>query len=1292
MYADRGPLRKRLWAYRSRDGAAARDLAAFNALELAIREAARRAAVRAAARPSPELLSDLPIAARRLDIAEAIDTHQVVIVCGETGSGKSTQLPKLCLSLGRGVLGMIGHTQPRRIAARSLAARIAHELGSVLGHTVGFKIRFTDRVAPNTYVKLMTDGILLAELETDPRLLAYDTLIIDEAHERSLNIDLLLGCLQRLLPRRPELKLIVTSATIDTERFSEYFGGAPVINVSGRGYPVEVRYRPRQEEQEDGDLAPAIGAAVDELMRIDRGDILIFLPGEREIREVASLLGKRRLPATEILPLYARLSGPEQDRVFLPHPERRIVLATNVAETSLTVPGIRYVIDTGLARTNRYSPHSKVQRLVRERISRASADQRKGRCGRQSAGVCVRLYAEEDYEARPAHTDPEVLRVSLAGLILKLASLHLGAPDRFPFLTPPDPRQVKAGYKLLEELGAIQAGGELTEIGRSLARLPTDPRIGRMLLAAGPWACLTEMLIIASGLCIQDPRERPHEAREEADEAHRLFADGRSDFLWFLNLWRYHEAEMRHLSQNKRRALCRSHFISYARMQEWREVHHQLDALSRELGLGRNREPASFEAVHRALLSGLLGNVGFKTDKNEYTGARGVKFQIFPGSALFKKPPAWIMAAEIAETTRRYARSAAWVEPEWIEAAAGALLRRSYSDPHWEKRAGRACAYERVTLYGLTLAQGRRVDYTAIDAPESRILFIRSALVEGDYDGAAPFLIHNRRLCDEAADREHRARRLDILVDETARAALYDARIPSEIACAQSFEAWRKRAERDDPECLFFRQEELIRRDLHLDLDRDYPLTLGVDGQDLPLSYRFEPGHEEDGVTVTVPLVLLNALDPRPFEWLVPGLLREKVAALIQSLPKTLRRHCIPVDRCIDACLVSMKPRDGSLLEAVSRALERWSGHPIGIESFGAGAVPEYLRMRFRVTTEGGAYLGQGRSLDALRNRFGEEARLAFRRQAAAGIERGGITRWDFGVLPRTVERRLGSLGVQGFPALVDENACVAIRVFDRAAEAGRAHRKGLRRLFMLSLPEQLKFLRKGPPGFEALALLYVGIGTRDELMDDLVTTAFDRVFIGSDDPCRDPGTFEARRAAGRARLVAEFDALCAGAKDILGRSQDIRQRLTRIPAGPAADIGEQLRCLIYPGFLAATPAEWLKHLPRYLKAISLRLERLARDPKRDGERAARVAALWRPCRALIDASEENADLLRFRFLLEEFRVSLFAQELGTIVPASETRLAKQWELVSRSADREMGPAPLRDAPREALRARFQTR
>ena len=1295
MYADRPRLRARLRTYLSRSEAAALDTPpgvdtppcvdtppgvdtpafdtqALEALEQAIREASLRAARRAAALPRPELPSALPITARCEDIAAALTDHQVVVVCGETGSGKSTQLPKLCLALGRGVLGMIGHTQPRRIAARSLAARVAHELGSAIGHAVGYKVRFGDKVGPNAYLKLMTDGILLAELEHDRRLLAYDTLIIDEAHERSLNIDLLLGCLKRLLPRRPELRLIVTSATIDPERFSRYFDGAPVIEVSGRGYPVEVRYRPLRgdDDEQDGDLSTAIGAAVDEIARIDRGDILVFLPGEREIREAAATLGRRHLPATEVLPLYARLGSAEQDRVFLPHPHRRIVLATNVAETSLTVPGIRYVIDTGLARINRYSPHSKVQRLVHERISRASADQRKGRCGRQSAGVCIRLYSEDDYRTRPEHTDPEVLRVSLAALILKLGSLHLGAPEDFPFLEPPDPRQVKAGYKLLEELGAVEAGGALSGLGRRLARLPTDPRIGRMVLAAESWNCLTEVLIIASGLSIQDPRERPHEAQAEADEAHRQFVDGNSDFLWFLNLWRYHQEKAREFSQNKLRGLCRSHFLSYVRMQEWREVQAQLSSLSQELGLSRNAEAASYEAIHRALLTGLLGNIGFKTEQNEYTGARGVKFYLFPGSALFKRPPAWVMAAEIAETTRRYARGAAVIEPEWVEATAAHLLRRSHSDPHWEKKAGRACAYERVTLYGLTLAHGRKVDYTAIDPAGARHLFIRSALVEGDYDSAAPFLIHNRRLVAEAADLEHRARRLDILCDESARCDFYEARIPPEVVCAQGFEAWRKSAERDDPKRLYFEWADLIRPDLSLDLEAGYPLDLSLDGQRFPLSYRFEPGHEEDGVTVTLPLALLNALDPRPFEWLVPGLLREKVTALIQSLPKALRRHCIPVDQCVDACLMSMEPGSGSLLEALCRGLDRHRGLAIRAEDFDTGVLPEYLAMRFRVTTEGGAVLGQGRSLCDLKRRFGKEAQLAFRRQAASGIERDGITRWDFGALQRQVARRHGGLSLQGFPALVDRTRSVAIRVFDSAAEADEEGRRGLRRLFMLSLPEQLRYLRKGPPGFEATVLLYLGIGTRDELLDDLTEAAFDRVFIGQNGDVRGPDEFEARLEAGRAQVVAEFEALCACARDNLSQFQDLRKRLERFTGGAGADVREQLQYLIYPGFVSATPEEWLKHLPRYLKAISLRLERLARDPAKDRERSVRVAALWRPCRARLDAGERTAELLRFRFLLEEFRVSLFAQELGTAVPVSEARLARQWALAARPDDR----------------------
>nr|MDQ3959737.1 ATP-dependent RNA helicase HrpA [Pseudomonadota bacterium] len=927
MLSDRRPLRRRLvqlgeqfkqddlsWGFAD----------AIARLEQAIQSSIRQLERRAQTLPQAAFPEELPISARRDEIARALNEHQIVIICGETGSGKSTQLPKLCLALGRGISAMIGHTQPRRIAARTLAMRIASELGSELGQAVGYKVRFNDRIGPDTYIKLMTDGILLAETESDRWLEHYDTLIIDEAHERSLNIDLLLGYLKTVLPRRPDLKLIVTSATLDPERFSRHFDNAPIIEVSGRTYPVEVRYRPlysQDENERDRSLEQAILEAADEISKIDRGDILVFLPGEREIRETAQALRKHHPPDTEILPLYARLSAAEQNRVFQPHNRRHIVLATNVAETSLTVPGVRYVIDTGLARINRYSPRTKVQRLVCEPIARASADQRKGRCGRQSRGICYRLYAAEDFEARDQFTDPEILRTNLASVILRLKSLHLGEVEDFPFIDPPDSRYVKAGYKLLEELGAVDEARQLTTSGRQLARLPLDPRLGRMLLAGQTEHCLAELLIIVSALSVQDPRERPLEASQKADEAHRPFADERSDFLWYLNLWRFYEEQARHLSKNKLRTLCTAHFLSYRRLQEWQDIHRQLKTLIHDLGFNINAVPADYAAIHRALLTGLLGNIGFKTEKNEYTGARGIKFSIFPGASLFKKAPAWIMAAEIAETSRLYARTVAKIEPEWIEQVAGPLLRRSYSEPHWEKRAGRVQALERVTLYGLTLVAKRKVDYTRIDPVECRRLFIQAALVEGDYETRAAFFQHNRAVLEQIEDLQHRLRRLDILVDERDRFDFYDQRLPEGVVCAKTFERWRTQAEGQDPKLLYMDRAQLLQA--HGQTADRYPDALNVAGMALPLSYRFEPGHEADGVTVTVPVVILNQLDPARFDWLVPGLLKEKITQLIRSLPKSLRRHFVPIEHYTEACLKQLKPADQSLTASLAAQLQQ---------------------------------------------------------------------------------------------------------------------------------------------------------------------------------------------------------------------------------------------------------------------------------------------------------------------------------------------------------------------------------
>ncbi len=1012
MLADRRRLLHRL-RRRPRGQALAR-------LEADIAASVARREQRAAQRPRPCFSADLPVIASRERIAEAIEQHQVVIVCGETGSGKTTQLPQICLELGRGVAGLIGHTQPRRLAARSVAARIAEELNTPLGEAVGYKVRFSDRSGVDGYIKLMTDGILLAETQGDRLLEHYDTLIIDEAHERSLNIDFLLGYLKQLLPRRPDLKLIVTSATIDPERFSRHFGDAPIIEVSGRSYPVEIRYRPLAAESEDerdrGELE-AIIEAVDELAREGPGDMLVFLAGERQIRETAEALRKHHPPATEILPLYARLSAADQARVFRPHRGRRIVLATNVAETSLTVPGIRYVIDPGRARISRYSYRTKVQRLPIEPISQASANQRSGRCGRVSAGICIRLYSEDDYLARPRFTEPEIQRTSLASVILQMEALGLGRIDAFPFIDPPDPRYIRDGYKLLHELGAVDQRQRITPLGRRLARLPIDPRLGRMILAAGEEQCLSEVLVICAALSIQDPRERPFDKQQAADEQHRRFAAEGSDFLAYLRLWEYYRQQERHLSQNKLRKLCQREFLSYVRLREWRDIWSQLKTIAAELGLRANAQPAAGDAVHRALLSGLLANVGLKHENREYLGARNSRFHLFPGSSLGKQPPRWLMAAEIVETSKVYARTAARIEPQWIERVGAHLLKRSYHHPHWEKRAGRVLAFERVTLYGLVVVAKRKVDYGPLDPQEARRIFICEALVAGELQTEAAFFRHNQALLEEIGQLEAKARRQDILVDEAVLEQFFDQRLPADIHSARQLEAWLKRDPEHDRR-LRLERGELMRHDATAVSGQRFPDQLVVGGVVLPLHYQLDPGREDDGVTATIPLPALAQLRPEPFEWLVPGLLEEKVTWLIKALPKRLRKHCVPAPHYARACIEAMTPGEGGLLASLSRQLRRIAGVDVSEDDWRLETMPAHLRMNFAVVDDQGRELARGRDLEQLQQRLREQAGQSFASLEHHPLERRGLTRWDFGELPESVTVSSGGLKLVGYPAL----------------------------------------------------------------------------------------------------------------------------------------------------------------------------------------------------------------------------------------------------------------------------------
>ncbi len=1219
-------------------------------------------------RPEPDYPAGLPVVEHRDAIEAAIREHQVVVVAGETGSGKTTQLPKICLGMGRGVCGMIGHTQPRRIAARSVAARIAEELGCEPGGLVGYKVRFKDRTHPDTFIKLMTDGILLAEMQRDRRLEQYDTLIIDEAHERSLNIDFLLGYLKQLLPRRPDLKLIITSATIDTERFARHFGDAPVIEVSGRSWPVEIRYRPVQgkdEESRDRDMQQAILDAVDELAALGPGDILVFLPGEREIRETAEALRKHHPPHTEILPLFARLSAAEQNRVFAPHRGRRITLATNIAETSLTVPGIRYVVDTGLARISRYSIRSKVQRLPVEKISRASANQRSGRCGRVAAGVAIRLYAEEDLLSRPEFTDPEIRRTNLAAVILQMAQLRLGPVERFPFVDPPDRRQINDGYRLLQELGAMDRERHITPLGRRLARLPVDPRIGRMILEAERQGALREVMIIAAALTIQDPRERPVEAQQQADEAHRCFRHEESDFLTLLNLWEHYQEQRRHLSHSKLRRHCREHYLSFVRMREWHEVHGQLKGLAGELGLRANQRPAAYDAIHRALLAGLLGNIATRTEDDAYQGARNIRLAIFPGSGLFRKRPGWIVAAQLLETSRLYAHTVARIDPAWVEPLAGPLLKRSHTEPHWEKRPAQVAAFERATLYGLTIHARRRVNYGPIDPQGAREIFIRAALVEGEYRTRAPFFHHNRRLLEEVRELEHKSRRHDVLVDDDTLYAFYDQRIPDGIHSGASFERWRRQAERKDPRLLFLTRDYLMRHNAaHVSAER-YPDTLPVNGLPLPLSYHFEPGHEADGVTVTIPVELLNRLPEAPFEWLVPGLLEEKITALLRGLPKALRRNFVPVPDYARACVEALAPDAGSLSEALSRHLRRISGVEIAADQWQTASLPAHLRMNFRVVDGEGGVLREGRDLGALQRELAGKAGSGVARRALLPLERDGITRWDFGELPRQVSFRQGGLTLEGYPALVDRGESVAIRVFDTPQEARRAMAEGLCRLFRLCASDKMRYLHRRLPLEQETLLCYAALGPGTELREEILAAVSRRAFLEDGAEIRDPDGFERRLVQGRGRLVEYANQLCG----LIGRILETRQRLRKRLDGsisPAwlhavGDMREQLSELVRPGFVVATPWQWLQQIPRYLQAIELRLDKLHGGVDRDRANLRQLQPLRERYLARLEgrAGESDPRLEEYRWLLEELRVSLFAQQLGTSRPVSVKRLAR---------------------------------
>ncbi len=1288
-----------------------------------------------------EFPESLPVSGKRDEIMAAIAAHQVVIVCGETGSGKTTQLPKIALAMGRGKLNaapgargqLIGHTQPRRIAASSVAKRIAEELKTPLGEVVGFKVRFQDRLSRDASVKLMTDGILLAETQTDPLLKAYDTIIIDEAHERSLNIDFLLGYLRQILPRRPDLKIIVTSATIDADRFAKHFasrhGPAPVIMVSGRMFPVEQRWRPF-EESRDYDLNDAIADGVDELWRDvhNSGDILVFLPGEREIREAADHLRKHLshqplMRSAEVLPLFARLSQAEQDRIFEGHSGRRIVLATNVAETSLTVPGIRYVIDAGTARMKRYSFRSKVEQLLVEPISQAAANQRAGRCGRVANGICIRLYDEKDFSGRPRFTEPEILRSSLAGVILRMKSLHLGIVEDFPFIEAPSGRAIADGYQLLAELGAVDDANELTATGQELARLPLDPRVGRMILEARERQALDEVLVIASALSVQDVRDRPMDMQAQADQQHAKFDDDKSEFSGYLKLWKWLEesrgghGKEHKLSNRQYEQLLRQNFVSMRRVREWRDIYSQLHTVVAEHKWRLNTQPASYEQLHLSMLAGLLGNIGYKPDDEDvYLGARGIKFYRHPGAHLAKKPGRWIVVAELVETTRLFGRGIANIDPAWLEQVGGHLLKKQLLDPHWEKKAAEVVALERATLYGLVVYNGRRVNFGRVDPQGAREVFLREALVAGQWDTRLPFLAANEKLIGKVEELEHKSRRQDVLVDDELIYAFYDQQVPADVCSGASFERWYKAESARQPRLLMLSREELMRHEAAGITTNAFPKTIRLGGVDCSAEYLHEPGDAKDGLTVTIPLFVLNQVNEERCEWLVPGMLRDKILALLKSLHQKPRSRFVPLPDSATRIAAELSVPElfgnGSLTDALLKLVRAETSLDVKRADFKLDMLSPHLFMNFRVADEHGRQMGHGRNLGALKAELGAKARGAFqalagmkvaktapsepnseqkRPQAAAGIqsiatknkandsaakaplEAQQYTAWTFGELPELMEIKKGGQTLVGFPALVDQTSSVAIEVFDEPEVAAAKHRAGLRRLFALQIKDALKYLEKNIPDLQKMAVNYMlvgrsadnsGGGTHDELREQIIQVALERAFLLDPLPTNE-ADFKRRLDEGRGRLTLIASEVARLAAVILTEYATATRKIkdTKNAAEATGDAAQQLQRLVPKRFLGVTPWPQLQHFARYLKAITLRLDKWRADPARDAAKLAELRPLeqryWRLVaerKGVVDARQQE-----FRWLLEELRVSFFAQELRTPQPVSVKRIEKAW-------------------------------
>ena len=1251
-----------------------------------------KVSTRKAALPVPTFPEALPISQKREDIAKAIVDHQVVIIAGETGSGKTTQLPKICLSVGLGARGMIGHTQPRRIAARSVANRIAEELNTPLGDVVGYQVRFTDQVSDKTAIKLMTDGILLAEIQNDRYLSRYDTIIIDEAHERSLNIDFLMGYLKQLLPKRPDLKVIITSATIDVEKFSKHFNDAPVLSVSGRTYPVELLYRPLADTESDSQFE-AILAAIDEISQIDhQGDILVFMAGEGDIRETALRLRRAQLKHLEIVPLYARLSIAEQNKVFQPHKGRRVVLATNVAETSLTVPGIRYVIDPGFARISRYSFRTKIQRLPIEPVSQASANQRKGRCGRVSEGVCIRLYSEDDFNNRPEFTEPEILRTNLAAVILQMAQLRLGDISRFPFVDKPDHRLINDGQTLLQELQAVNAKGKLTPLGQRLGRLPVDPRLGRMLLAAEKLNCFAEVLIIISALAVQDPRERPADKQQAADQKHREYWHEQSDFMAYLNLWQLYEQQRQELTKNQLPKWCKKNFLSFLRLREWRELHTQLlVAMGNKKALVQQEKTADYSSIHQALLTGLLGNIGCysKEVNREYIGARNKRWSVFPGSSQFKKTHQWILSAQLLETSKLYAHTIAKVEPDWIFNAAQHLVKRHYSEPHYHARSGQVMAFEKVTLYGLVLIEKKRVSYGKINTTLARETFIRGALVEGGYSenrGVQQrlakankdnhFWLHLQALLKELHDLEAKSRRKDIIVDEEVIFEFFESLLPSSIVNLEGFEHWRKETEKTEAQHLFISRERLMQHGADRITEAQFPNSLQLDDLHLPVFYHFDPLHDDDGVTIKVPVTAVGHINPKRLEWLVPGLLREKCIAMIKALPKVWRKNFVPVPNFVDKALPYLQACDKSLGESLGHVLKRLTAVDVPDELWGDIELDAYYRMNIHVLDEAGQRLARGRNIERLHEKYRDHVQSHIQ-TVGNDFEQAGLTSWSFESLPKTYDLKQTGMNVRAYPAIVDRGDTVDIKLHDQAEEALVDTQRGLVRLAVLSQHQTVKYLHKQLFKNRELGLTAVDLGSRDSVIDDVICAAvkqccFD-LEMHEDNIPRDQSAFLAKVEQGRADIVSRAEAivnLLVGAlEQVFSIKKHIKQsKNALVIAYASADIQAQLSALFYPGFLYDTPFEQLQHYPRFLKAITMRLEKVPQQVQKDRINIDQLQPLWEQYQAKVTKEGKaslatNTALQQYRWMLEELRVSLFAQTLGTQQAVSVKRLKKQWDL-----------------------------